>query len=61
MKKITNKNNVGRKKIDENIKKKTISFTLSPENIKWIKENINKSKQSYFIDTLISSFRMNGK
>jgi hypothetical protein len=58
MKKTTIKNNNGRKKLDESIKKKTISFTISPENIIWIKKNVKKSK-SLFIDKLITDFRNN--
>ena len=58
MKKTTIKSNIGRKKLDESIKKKTISFTISPENIIWIKKNVKKSK-SLFIDRLITDFRNN--
>jgi hypothetical protein len=58
MKKTTNKNNNGRKKLDESIKKRTISFTISPENIIWIKKNVKRSK-SLFIDRLITDFRNN--
>ena len=58
MKKTTIKNNNGRKKLDESIKKKTISFTISPENIIWIKKNVKRSK-SLFIDKLITDFRNN--
>ena len=58
MKKTTNKNNNGRKKLDESIKKRNMSFTISPENIIWIKKNVVKSK-SLFIDKLITDFRNN--
>lgn len=51
----------GRKRIDDDKKRGRKSFTLTPENIAFLNNGIDKSKRSQFINDLVSKERKKQK